>query len=257
MPDIMREMKRTIVRAAASASEGHIPSALSILDILWVLYDQVLRHDPQAPDWPGRDRFLLSKGHASLGLYAVLARKGYFQQDELSDFAAFHSRLGGHPCRIKSPGVECSAGSLGHGLPMAAGLAMGLRIQGSQSRVFTLIGDGEANEGSVWEAAMLIAHHGLLNLRVIVDFNHSTDRALSLGDLGAKFTAFGFHTIGIDGHDHRAIREALTAPSRGKPVAVIAETVKGKGCPEMENNPAWHHRSPSPDELNGLLESLS
>ncbi len=256
MPSTLRAMRRTIIEASNSAGEGHIPSALSVLDILWTLYDRVLRHDPRDPGWPERDRFVLSKGHASLGLYAVLARKGYFPEEALADFASFHSPLGGHPCRLKVPGAECSTGSLGHGLPMAVGLALGLRIQGNDARVFALIGDGEANEGSVWESVLLMAHHGLTNLRVIVDFNHSTDRALGLGDLQAKFESFGLCSVTIDGHDHQAIREALTAPSPDRPMAVVAETVKGKGCPPMENNPAWHHRSPTREELADLLESL-
>lgn len=257
MPDTICEMKRTIVRAAAAAGEGHIPSAFSVLDVLWVLYDRVLRHDPGFPDWPGRDRFLLSKGHAALGLYAVLARKGYFDEAELLAFGSYGSRLGGHPCRINVPGVECSTGSLGHGLPVAAGLALGFAMQGMDNRVFALIGDGEANEGSIWEAALVIAHRKLVNLRLVVDHNHSTDRALDLGDLGGKFEAFGFKVLTIDGHDHAAIASALADPSPERPVAVIAATIKGRGCAEMENNPAWHHRAPSADELPGILEALS
>jgi transketolase len=256
MSDVILEMKRAIVRAA-SCGEGHIPSAFSVLDILWVLYDAVLRHDPSDPQWPGRDRFVLSKGHAALGLYAVLARQGYFAESELMGFGGYASRLGGHPCRLKVPGAECSTGSLGHGLPMAAGMALGFSMQGLDNRVFALIGDGEANEGSIWEAALVASHRRLTNLRLIVDHNHSTDRALDLGDLRLKFEAFGFRAVEIDGHDHAAIAEALSFPCPDRPVAVIAATIKGKGCPDMENNPAWHHRAPSAAELPAILEALS
>jgi transketolase len=250
-------MKRTIIQASFDAQEGHIPSAFSVLDILWVLYDKVLNHDPSAPQRPDRDRFVLSKGHASLGLYAMLAEAGYFPAEEIGCFASFGSMLGGHPCRRKVPGVESSTGSLGHGFPMAVGMAMALRLQNLPSRVFTLIGDGEANEGSVWEAALLASHHRLDNLCLIVDYNHSTDRALGLGDLAAKFACFGFDTESIDGHGHEAIFQALSKTAAETPRAVIARTVKGKGCPAMENNPAWHHRAPKAEELAELLESLS
>ncbi|MHC1699671.1 MAG: transketolase [Humidesulfovibrio sp.] len=257
MPQTISDMKRTILRAAAQAGEGHVPSAFSVLDILWVLYSQVLRHDPANPGWQERDRFVLSKGHASLALYAVLARQGYFPEAELDDFGAYGAMLGGHPCRLKVPGVECSAGSLGHGLPMAVGLALGLRLRGLPGRVFALIGDGEANEGSVWEALLLAAHHKLTNLCVIVDVNHSTDRALDLGDLPAKLTAFGLRAQCVDGHDHEALRQALSHRPGDRPVAVLAQTVKGRGCRDMENNPAWHHRAPKEQELRAMLRELA
>jgi transketolase len=257
MPQPILEMKRAILRASARAREGHVPSAFSVLDILWVLYERVLRHDPARPDWEERDRFVLSKGHASLALYAVLALKGYFPRSELERFGDYGSMLGGHPCRLKVPGVECSAGSLGHGLPMAVGLALGLRLHGLPCRVFTLVGDGEANEGSIWEGLLLAAHHRLTNLRVVVDVNRSTDRALDLGDLAAKFEAFGFRAEHADGHDHEALHAALTLDWSGRPLAVLAQTVKGRGCREMENNPAWHHRAPDEQELRAMLEELA
>lgn len=257
MPTALREMKRAILEAAAVAGEGHVPSAFSVLDILWVLYSQVLRHDPANPGWEERDRFVLSKGHASLALYAVLARQGYFPQSELANFGSYGAMLGGHPCRLKVPGVECSAGSLGHGLPMAVGMALGLRLRGLPGRVFALIGDGEANEGSIWESLLLAAHHKLTHLRIIVDVNHSTDRALDLGDLAAKFEAFGLRTICVHGHDQKALRTALTQDSPDRPLAVLAQTIKGRGCSDMENNPAWHHRAPKEQELCALLKELA
>ncbi len=248
-------MKRQIILAAANAGEGHIPSALSILDILWVLYDQVLRYDPKDPESDDRDRFILSKGHGALALYAVLAAKGFFPASELDRFAAFDSPLGGHPDRNKVPGVEASTGSLGHGLPMGVGMALGMRIRGIDRRVFVLVGDGECNEGSIWEAALLAAHHKLGNLTCIVDYNRSTDRALWLGDLAAKFRAFGWAADSIDGHNQDAIQRTLRL-QHFEPTAIIAKTIKGYGCPQMENNPAWHHRVPTSDELPAILEGL-
>lgn len=249
-------MKRAIAAAAHQAGEGHIPSALSILDLIWVLYDQVMDFAAPNDQSVASDRFVLSKGHGSLALYAVLAEKGFFPRDELAHFCTYDGRLGGHPDCNKVPGVEASTGSLGHGLPMALGMALGLRIQGSPRRVFCLIGDGEANEGTIWESALLASQHWLGNLRCIVDFNHSTDRALDLGDLSQKFQSFGWDTATIDGHDHQQIRIALNRPDSGRPLAIVAQTVKGKGVPVMESNPAWHHRSPTAPELEQMLESL-
>ena len=253
----LREQRRTIIETAAAAGEGHIPSALSILDILWVLYDGVLDIDPADPDAKSRDRFILSKGHGCLALYAVLAGKGFFPHAALASFGKYDSPFGGHPDCRKLAGVEASTGSLGHGFPIAVGCALGLRIRGLPARVFCLIGDGEANEGSVWEAAMVAAHHRLHNLTCVVDGNHSTDRALELGDIGAKFAAFGWAVREVDGHDHAALRRAFARDGSGKPLSIIAHTVKGYGCTSMENEPAWHHRAPARAELAELLQSLA
>lgn len=249
-------LKEAIVRSAYAAGEGHIPSALSVLDIIWILYDRILKVDPIRPNDPARDRFFLSKGHASLAVYAVLARKGFFPAAELSTFCGFNSRFGGHPDRNKVPGVEASTGSLGHGFPMAVGAALGLMIQKNPARVVSLIGDGEANEGTVWESALLAAHHSLHNLTCIVDYNHSTDRALRVGDLAKKFDAFGWRSVIVNGHDHEALYTAITAEHPDGPLAVIAETVKGNGLKLMENNPAWHHKAPSPEELEAIIKEL-
>jgi len=242
---------------AANAGEGHIPSALSILDILWVLYDRILKVDVSNPKSNTRDRFILSKGHASLGLYAVLAQKGFFPSSELDNFAKFNSLLGGHPDRNKVPGVESSTGSLGHGFPVSVGMALGLKIKKALSKVFVLIGDGEANEGSIWESALLAAHHHLSNLCCIVDYNHSTDRALRVGDLALKFRAFGWESLVINGHNHEEIYSALSSKHDSAPLAVIAETIKGFGCKIMENNPEWHHKSPRKEDLPYILGQLS
>ncbi len=256
MPDPMSKMKKVIVTSAFNAREGHIPSALSILDILWVLYDRFLNIDPANPNKPDRDRLILSKGHGALGLYAVLAEKGFFSYSALKTFAKYDSMFGGHPDCTKVPGIEASTGSLGHGFPMAVGVALGLKINKIPSRVFTLVGDGECNEGTVWESALLAAHHTLTNLCCIVDYNHSTDRALLVGNLSMKFNAFGWESCVINGHDHREISEALAHLSNTRPTAIIAETLKGCGCHIMENNPAWHHKSPNEEELRTILENL-
>ena len=254
--ELLKNMKKQIVFAAYSASEGHIASALSILDILWVLYDKIMIPHSNPTNHKYSDRFVLSKGHASLALYVVLANKGYFEIDELATFCKYESRLGGHPDCNKVPGVEASTGSLGHGFPMAVGLALGAKIRHIDSRTFCLVGDGECNEGSIWEAALLAAHHQLSRLCCIVDSNHSTDRALNLGDLAAKFRAFGWDVIKISGHDHNAIEHALGDFPREHPLLIIAETIKGYGIKIMENEPAWHHRSPDAVELELILEEL-
>jgi transketolase len=253
----LRNLREQIIRAACIAGEGHIPSAFSILDILWVLYHDILRHDPANPADPSRDRFVLSKGHASLGIYGILAERGFFPIEELKTFGSFTSRLGGHPDSRKVPGVEASTGSLGHGMPMAVGMAMGLKIRESSSRVVCLVGDGECNEGTVWETALLAAHHKLDNFTCIVDFNQSGNRALMLGDLSAKFRSFGWDVREVDGHNHSQIKDSLKSCSGTLPRAVIASTIKGKGCKEMENNPAWHHKAPSLRELDTILEQLT
>ena len=257
MTSQINRLKRQIVLASMAVNEGHIPSAFSILDILWVLYDQVLRIYPQKPKSDERDRFVLSKGHGSLALYAVLAEKGFFPASELERFASYSSILGGHPDRNKVPGVEASTGSLGHGLPMAVGMALGMRIRRVKNRVFALVGDQECNEGSIWESALLASHHQLSNLTCIVDYNHSTDRSLLLGDLNTKFEAFGWKTLRINGHDHDEIYASLTQPRINRPLAIVAETIKGYGCKQMENNPAWHHRSPTKEELPAIMEELA
>ena len=257
MESILSKLRPHTIVAATTAGEGHISSALSILDILWVLYDLVLRIDPKDPKSEGRDRFVLSKGHGSLALYAVLAEKGFFPISELEHFASFDSLLGGHPDRNKVPGVEASTGSLGHGFPISVGIALGLKIKKIDSKVFVLIGDGEANEGSVWESALLASHHNLSNLCCIVDYNHSTDRALKVGDMVSKFKAFGWESFSINGHDHDEIYSALSCPHNLAPLAIVAETVKGFGCKMMENNPEWHHKSPRKEDLPAILEQLS
>jgi transketolase len=252
----MIHLKRKIIEVSTACNEGHIPAAFSILDILWVLYDRVLGITPKTLDDPDRNRFILSKGHAAIGLYVVLVEKGIMDSLHLGRFGKFDSILGGHPDRTKVPGIEASTGSLGHGFPIAAGLAFGAKIKKTSSKVYAIVGDGECNEGTIWETAMFAAHRELDNLYCIVDQNHSGDIALRPGDIRRKFESFGWHAVSIDGHDQEKIYDALTQHVPSKPIAVIAETIKGKGCKIMENNPEWTHKYPKPEELEALLQTL-
>lgn len=252
----MKELKKRILTVSHSNQEGHIPSAFSILDILYVLYHDVMDVDPADPKKEVRDRLIISKGHASLGIYTVMADRGYFPMEEVETFCQFGSRLGGHPDRNKVPGIEASTGSLGHGLPLALGMALGMKIKGVAGTVYTIVGDGEFNEGTMWESTLIASHHNLSNLVCILDYNHSTDRALDLGDMKQKFEAFGWESCETDGHDHAVLRAALQRPVGNHPKAVIANTIKGYGCPSIENNPAWHHRSPNDTEYAQMMEEL-
>ena len=206
----------------ATGDEKHGSSSLSTLDVLWVLYDRILRFDPKNPRWENRDRFVLSKGHGCVSYYAILADKGFFPTSTLKTFMQYDSILGAHPDRNQVPGVEASTGSLGHGLPMAAGMAIALRLKKSDRRVFALVGDGECNEGSMWETALLAGNLQLSNLTCIAINNHSSSR--ELGDLAAKFEAFGWAATTINGHDHKQIFESLSSRDNTRPTAVVAVT---------------------------------
>ncbi|MCL4390417.1 MAG: transketolase [Patescibacteria group bacterium] len=252
----LNNLRKTIVEAAFHSGEGHIPSALSILDILWVLYGGVLNVSPKSCQSISRDRFILSKGQASLGLYAILSEKKFFPKREFKKFGSYGGILGGHPDMNKIPGVEASTGSLGHGFPMAAGVSLGLKIQHINAKVYVLIGDGECNEGSVWETALIAAHHKLDNLCCIIDHNHSTDRALKVDDLEEKFRSFNWKSLSVNGHDQLEIKKALMTKHPGKPLAIVANTIKGHGIKIMENNPAWHHKAPTREELSQILQEL-
>src|SRR6185295_3336243 len=211
--------------------------------------DDVLRYDPKNPRWPGRDRFVLSKGHGCLALYAILADKGFFPDAELSGFCKSDGLLGGHP-EHHIPGVEASTGSLGHGMSIALGFALNARCTSAPYRTFVVIGDGESDEGSIWEAALCAGKHGLSNFAVLTDYNKhqsygSTAVVQNLEPLVDKWRAFGFATVEVNGHDVTALKEALTRLpiDSAKPTAVICHTVKGKGVPFAENNMAWHHQN--------------
>lgn len=207
-----------------TGDEKHDSSATSTIHVIWTLYDRVLRFDPKRPRSPDRDRFVLSKGHGPVAYYAILADKGFFPADELTRFMAWDGILGAHPDRNQVPGVETSTGSLGHGLPMAVGMALALRINASDRRVFALVGDGECNEGSIWEAALQAGHLGLGNLTCIVVNNHSSTP--NLGDIAAKFAQFGWETATVDGRDLDQIEAALRQQQPNHPTAIVADIAK-------------------------------
>ncbi len=259
------EMRIDIVKMIAEAGSGHPGGSLSCADILTALYfGGVLNHDPARPDDPARDRFILCKGHAAPALYAALAQAGYFPREELATLRKLGSKLQGHPDMHLVPGVEASTGSLGQGLSIASGIACGLRIDGNPAHVFALLGDGECEEGQVWEAAMFAAHEKLGNLVAIVDANGLqidgpvTD-VVQTGTLASKFEAFGWDVSHVDGHDIDALVDLLSrlkGQGGDVPHAVIARTVKGKGVSFMENQVGWHGKAPNGDQLKEALSEL-
>ena len=257
MDSISKKIRENILRISHHSGHGHIPTCFSVVEMLRSVYES-MRHNPERPDWEERDIFILSKGHAALGLYCTLAQYGYFAVSDVFSFGAFESKFGCHADRFKVPGVELSTGSLGHGIGVATGIALGFKLSGSTRRVFVLIGDGESNEGTVWEAAMVAANLGLDNLTVLLDYNCSQSRCLPLARPEDKFSSFGFTAKAVDGHDLTAMKETLQCPVEGTPRAIVAHTVKGKGCPTLVNEVfAWHRRSPAKDELKMLLEELN
>jgi transketolase len=260
---LARRIRRHAICMTARARTSHAGTCLSMADLLAVLYGRVLRVRPADPAWAGRDRFILSKGHGCAGLYATLAERGFFSPGRLDEFCADGSRLMGHVSHVGVPGVEVSTGSLGHGLPIACGMALSLHRERVDARVFALMSDGECDEGAVWEAALFAAHHRLDNLVVVVDYNKiqslgRVDDILGLEPLAAKWRAFGWATHDIDGHEVKAIDDALGAiPAEpGRPTCVIAHTVKGRGVSFMENNVLWHYRAADPDELRLALAEI-
>ena len=241
-----------IAELSVIGKEGHVPSALSILDIIWVIYNKIININLLKRRSRKRDFFILSKGHGCLAQYVVLEKKGIISKKDLNTFCKYKSNFGGHPDSNKIEGIECSTGSLGHGFPFAAGVAYGNKLLNIKSKVITLVGDGECNEGSIWETAMIASHHKLNNLICIVDKNKSSDRALKIDDLKSKFKSFGWHAVNIDGHSHKEIFKALNIKSK-KPLAIIANTIKGKGINFMENNPEWHHKNLNQDLFNQII----
>jgi transketolase len=250
-----REIRKDILRIAKSSGHGHIPTCFSVIELLYAIYG-IMRHDPKEPAWEGRDIFVLSKGHASLAHYCILAEFGYFKKGEVDTLGAFESDFGCHADRHKIPGIEASTGSLGHGIGLAAGMALGLKIRKSDRRVFTLIGDGESNEGSVWEAIMVAENLNLFNLTVIYDNNMSHSRGLQIRNPVEHFKGFGCEVAEVDGHDVDALRRELV--KRGDRVRVIvAHTIKGRGCKTLQDNHyAWHRKSPNEEEFVSLMEEV-
>ena len=265
---IARACRVQIVRMLAHAGSGHPGGSLSVVDVLVTLMFGRLRHDPARPDWPERDRIVLSKGHAVPALYAAMARAGYFSEDALRSLRKLGSPLQGHPDRTALSGIEAATGSLGQGLSVALGLALGAKLAGWSSHVYCVLGDGEIQEGQVWEAAMSAPKlgqpdHPLDNLTVIVDYNRIqlddfTAKVLDLEPVVGKWQAFGWPVIEIDGHDTAQIGKALdqAEATKGAPTLVIAHTVKGKGVSFMENNPEWHGKAPKPAEAIAAIREI-
>ncbi|WP_420264429.1 transketolase [Candidatus Magnetominusculus dajiuhuensis] len=261
--DKAEEIRRSIFKMICDGGGGHIPASLSIVEILVALYYEVLNVTPATICDPGRDRFILSKGHACVTLYAVLADLGFFDKSALDTFGRRGSILGGHPDMLKIPGVEASTGALGHGLPFGAGIAMAAKMDNRDFKVFVVMGDGECQEGSVWEAAMFAAQHRLDNLCVIIDYNRlqamdELDKIVSVSPLADKWRAFGWQVKEADGHNIKELVDLCTAlPFQPKkPSMIIANTIKGKGVSFMENEPIWHYRMPNGQEMRVACNEL-
>ncbi len=252
-----------IIKMLAEAGSGHPGGSLSAVEIVTALYFHVMNIKPEEPYWPDRDRFVLSKGHAAPVLYAALAEKGFFPVEELWKLRKTGAMLQGHPDMKGTPGVEISTGSLGQGLSAANGMALAARLDGRKSRIYVLLGDGEVEEGQVWEAAMAAAYYKLDNLMVFVDHNHlqidgHVEEVMSPEPLKDKFNAFGWHVVEIDGHNLEEIIQAVETAKgiKGKPTVAIAETIKGKGVSFMENQVDWHGKAPSREQMKKALEEL-
>ena len=254
-------MRRRAFKMVYDAQLGHPGGDFSAIDIMATLYFGVLSFDPARPDWPDRDRFIMSKGHATGALYTVLCAAGYFPEDWLDTYMQPRSMLNGHPNRNYLPGVETNTGPLGHGLPVATGIAIAGQITNAGFRTFVLTGDGEMQEGSNWEAAMTAGNRKLGNLTWIVDRNRlqqgaGTEETNGLEPLDKKFAAFGWDVVMVDGHDHAALLKALGAVPGEKPRAIIANTIKGKGVSFMENKANWHHGVPNADQFAAAMKEL-
>lgn len=252
------------VRMLAVAKSGHLDSSLSAADIISALYNRVLRHDPENPNWRERDRFVLCKGHAAPIQYAALAHHGYFPHEDLQGLRKIGAPLQGHPDMNRTAGVEVSTGSLGQGLSMCVGIALALRLDqlDDTAHVFGVLSDGDCQEGQTWEAATAAAHFGLTNITAIVDYNHlqtdgTTEQVMDIGDMHAKFAAFGWDTVEIDGHDMSAVVDALErSRTLDRPAAIIAQTKKGRGVSLMEGRFGFHGKPPTPEQAGEALDEL-
>lgn len=257
------QLRRDILESITAAGSGHPGGSLSCVEILTALFFHKLRYDPRNPNWQGRDRFILSKGHAAPALYSALAEAGYFPREDLLSLRKLGSFLQGHPDQRLTPGVEVSTGSLGQGFSFAQGMAMAAKMEGQPFRVYALISDGEMEEGQIWEAALFAAHHHLDNLTGFVDVNGIqndgfTKNILSTEPVADKWRAFGWHVAEVDGHNLRALLEAIdeAAETRGQPSMIVCRTTKGKGVSFMENSPQWHGNAPNREQLAQALAEL-
>lgn len=253
------DLRILIAKIVHSAKEGHIPSAFSIVDIIHYLYANILKVDPGNPQWEERDYFILSKGHGCAGLYAVLYKFRFLNDEHLNSYSLKGGILGGHPDATKVPGVEASTGSLGHGFPTAAGIALGLKIKKRSNRVYALLGDGECNEGTIWETALVASKQQLNNLTAIIDLNGSAAQILPIDPLSDKWRSFGWNVFEINGHDENEMAWAFSECEKSvnkNPKVIIARTVKGKGVSFVEGHGKWHHKIPTVDELELILSEL-
>ena len=266
LKEICKDLRRTILKMTHAAASGHPGGSLSAVEILTVLYFQIMKHDPRNPNWHERDRLVVSKGHATPVVYAVLAKAGYFSEDKLLTFRKLGSPYQGHTDRLRVPGVEVSTGSLGHGTSVAVGMAIGSRLDKLNNRVYVLQSDGELQEGSTWEAIMSANHYHIGNLTAIVDRNRIqldgwTEETMTLEPMGKRYEAFGWHVLEINGHDLNEIYDALLETENigrkeNKPCAIIAHTVKVKGISFMEDQVKWHGVAPNDEELRKALNEI-
>jgi transketolase len=253
--DICKKIRKDIIRIAKESGHGHIPTCFSIIEMLYALYS-IMRHDPADPSWKERDLFVLSKAHAALAHYCVLSEFGYFDKERIRSFGAFQSDFGCHADRSKVPGIEVSTGSLGHGIGVAVGLSLAVRLKKSHRKVYTIIGDGEANEGSVWEAVMVAVNLNMDHFTILYDNNMSHERGLQIKNPAANFHSFGCDVLEVDGHDLEALKTALLQKSDTVKV-IVARTRKGFGCRTLCEHPhEWHRRSPDEKEFALLMGEL-
>ena len=255
MTDFARKVRELTLQTSFYGHDGNLQSVFSSIDIICALYENVLAIDPKDPASPDRDYFVLSKGQATMGLLAVLAAQGFFPEEELKTACKFDSRISMQADRTKLPGIEISAGSLGHGFPMAAGIAYALKNKTRKNKVYILAGDGEMNEGTMWEAALFVGSERLSNLTLIIDDNNSIQEMLDMGSLESKLTTFGFECFTVNGHDQDEILSAVSKTA-DRPKAIIAKTRRGYGSKTLMENREWFHRAPNKDELNMLLEDV-
>ena len=255
-----KDLRIKIAEMVKRSGEGHIPSSFSIVDIVDHLYKKVLKVRPEDSNWSGRDYFILSKGHGCGAFYVVLHKYGFLSDQDILDYSTSKGILGGHPDSTTVPGVEASTGSLGHGFPTAVGIALGLKIKQKQNKVFVLLGDGECQEGTIWEAANIASNRKLNNLCAIVDWNGSAAQLMPIDDLPGKWKAFGWEVYEIDGHsemDLDRVFKEIKLSKNDKPKVIVAKTIKGKGVTFTEGHGAWHHKVPSDEEMDLIIQELS
>ena len=254
-----KNLRKTIVETITRSGEGHIPSSFSIIDIIDCIYSNHLNFDAKKPECELRDYFVLSKGHGGLALFVVLQKFGFITEDDMQNYGTFDGILGGHPDRTKVPGVEASTGSLGHGLPYSLGIALGQKIKSTNNKIFTLVGDGECHEGTIWESALVAQNLKLNNLCCIVDYNLSSAQILPHPNLKQQWASFGWNVLEVDGHNYDEMDTAFSLFKNGEssaPTVIIANTIKGKGVSFLESHGPWHHKIPNQSEFDAIMGEL-